>query len=106
MDITTFDAISRQFGNALDRRKAVRSLGIGAAILTAGSITLPADDAAATRRHKKRRKHHKERCARHGDGCGAIDENREYTAPYCCHPYTCMYGSRNGSSSWTCQVAP
>ena len=60
------------------------------------------------RRRRKHRKHNKrqERCGRQGDGCGALDaDTGEFTPPYCCQGYQCVYGTSNGSSTWTCQAS-
>lgn len=105
MDSTTFDAVSRLVSKGLSRRDALRRLAAGSVALAAGGVLLPADDASARRRRKKHRKHDRQRCGRHGDGCGALNEDNEPTAPYCCHSYACVYASSNGSSSWTCQLA-
>ena len=106
MDAGRFDSVSRLVGKRLTRRETLRRLAAGPVFLAAGGVLLQADDASAKRRRKKRRKHQRERCGRHGDGCGALDENNESTAPYCCHGYECVYDTNNGSGSWTCQAAP
>ena len=104
MDSVTFDGVTRWVGNGLTRRGMLRGLVAGAATLAGASALLPADDAAARRRRKRKsRKQHQrhETCGRHGDGCGALDENGHYTPPYCCHGYYCHYDPSGGT--WTCQ---
>jgi hypothetical protein len=107
MDTTAFDAATRLFGSGLTRRAAIRGLVAGVATLTAGGMLLPAEDGAAKRRRRKNKKRrhgkHHDRCGRHGDGCGAYDaDTGEYTPPYCCHGYECVYDPDGGS--WTCQA--
>lgn len=109
MDTGTFDTVVRRFGSGMTRREAIRGLVAGAAALTGGGVLLQAEDASAKRRRRKHRKQrrHREWCGRHGDGCGAFDaDTGEYSAPYCCHGYECIYSTSNGSSSWTCQARP
>jgi hypothetical protein len=109
MDTVKFDAVSRLFGQGMTRREALRGLVAGAAAVTAGGTLLQVEDASAKRRRRKHRKQksHQVRCGRHGDGCGAFDaDTGEFTPPYCCHGYECVYSASNGSSSWTCQVRP
>jgi hypothetical protein len=109
MDTVKFDAVSRLFGQGMTRREALRGLVAGAAAVTAGGTLLQVEDASAKRRRRKHRKQksHQDRCGRHGDGCGAFDaDTGEFTPPYCCHGYECVYSTSNGSSSWTCQVRP
>lgn len=105
MDGATFDAVSRLVRGGVTRREAARRLAAGAVALATGGALLRPSDAVATRRRKKHRKHNRQRCGRHGDGCGALNEDNEPTAPYCCHSHVCVYASSNGSSSWTCQLA-
>ncbi len=105
MDTTTFDAVARLFGSGMTRRTALRGLAAGVATLTAGGMVFQAEDAAARRRRRKkhrRRNNDHDRCGRHGDGCGALNENGEYTPPYCCHGYECVYHPDN--VSWTCEA--
>ena len=109
MDKTRFDAVARLFGSGMTRREALRGLVAGAAAVTVGGAVLSVEDASAKRRKKNRKKNRhqdQDQCGRHGDGCGALDENGEYTPPYCCHGYECVYTSSNGSSTWTCQAVP
>jgi hypothetical protein len=112
MDTVKFDAVARLFGSGMTRREALRGLVAGAAAITAGGAARPAQAASpklGRRKHRKHRKHrtHQDWCGRHGDGCGALDvDTGEFTPPYCCHGYECVYGTSNGSSSWTCQARP
>ncbi|MBW3634109.1 MAG: hypothetical protein KY456_13880 [Chloroflexi bacterium] len=119
MDTTKFDSVTRLFGSGMTRREALRGLVAGAAVLTAGSALLQAEDASARRRRRKSRKNGKQNqnqnpnghqdstCGVHGDGCGALDaDTGEFTPPYCCHGYACTYNNSNGSTTWTCQAVP
>jgi hypothetical protein len=56
MDITTFDTISRTVATAQTRRSALRGLVAGAAILVAGGLLLPGEDAAGKRRKRRKGK--------------------------------------------------
>jgi hypothetical protein len=113
MDTGKFDAVARLFGNGMTRREALRGLVAGAVAVTAGGAVHAGQ--AASPKLRRRRKHRKQRrqrtpqdwCGRHGDGCGALDaDTGEFTPPYCCHGYECVYSTSNGSSSWTCQARP
>jgi hypothetical protein len=104
MDSVSFDDVSRLVGSGLTRRGMLRGLVAGAAALTGADALLHADEATARRRrkHKTRRSHQDQgTCGRQDDGCGALDENGEYSPPYCCHGYYCHYDPDGGT--WTCQ---
>jgi hypothetical protein len=115
MDTVKFDAVSRLVGSGMSRRQALRGLVAGAVALGAGGAVHSVEAASpqiGPGRRRKQRKHRKHAqrqdwCGRQGDGCGAFDaDTGEYSAPYCCHGYECVYSSNNGSSTWTCQAMP
>jgi hypothetical protein len=109
MDTGTFDTVVRRFGSGLTRREALRGLVAGVAALGAGGAVASVEAASPKlrrRRKQRRRQRRPEWCGRHGDGCGAFDaDTGEYSAPYCCHGYECVYDS-DGTSTWTCQAIP
>jgi hypothetical protein len=110
MDTVTFDRISRLVGSGISRRQALRGLVAGVAALTAGGAVASVEAASPQigprrRRKQRRQKRRQNWCGRQGDGCGALDgDTGEYSAPYCCHGYECVYATSNGSSTWTCQA--
>ena len=108
MDTVKFDTVTRLFGSGMTRREALRGLVAGAVAVTAGGAVLSVEAASPQlRRRRKNRKQnqHNDHCGRHGDGCGALDaDTGEFTPPYCCHGYECVYNSSNSSSTWTCQA--
>ena len=110
MDTVKFDTVTRLVGQGMTRRQALRGLvAAGAAITAGGAIRSGQAASPQLRRRRKHRKHtkHQDWCGRQGDGCGALDgDTGEYSAPYCCHGYECVYSTSNGSSSWTCQARP
>lgn len=110
MDTTKFDSVARLFGSGMTRREALRGLVAGAVAVTAGGAVLSVGDASAKRRRRRKNRkqnQHQDHCGVHGDGCGALDaDTGDFTPPYCCHGYECVYTSSNGSSTWTCQALP
>ena len=114
METSTFDTISRRFGTGLTRRQGLRGLVAGVVALSAGGAvgSVQAASPQLRRRRKQRRQSNRHQqpqrsCGVQGDGCGALDaDTGQYSAPYCCHGYECVYSSSNGSSSWTCQARP
>jgi hypothetical protein len=108
MTTDRFDTATRRLGSAMTRRGVLQRV-VGAALTVAGGgIFLPAAETAARRKRRKHKNRQRTRrhdiCGRHGDGCGALNDLGEYTPPYCCHGYTCVYAPDAGT--WTCQTAP
>ena len=108
MTTDKFDAATRRLGNAVTRREAMRGVIATALIVAGGGMLLPAEETAAKRKRRKHKNRQQTRrheiCGRHGDGCGALNDLGEYTPPYCCHGYTCVYAPDAGT--WTCQTIP
>ena len=116
METSTFETISRRFGTGLTRRQGLRGLVAGVVALGAGgavgSVQAASPQLRRRRKQRRQRRHTtsptpQNSCGVQGDGCGALDaDTGQYSAPYCCHGYECVYSSSNGSSSWTCQARP
>jgi hypothetical protein len=112
MDAVKFDAVSRLVGSGMSRRQALRGLVAGVVALSASGAVLSVEAASpqigpGRRRKQRRQKRRQNWCGRQGDGCGALDaDTGEYSAPYCCHGYECVYDASSGSSTWTCQATP
>ena len=110
MDMVTFDTVVRRFGRGMTRRAALRGLVAGAVAITAGGAVRSVE--AASPQLRPRRKHRRQnkrqdRCGRQDDSCGAFDaDSGDYSAPYCCRGYECVYDAVSGSSTWTCQALP
>ena len=104
MDSQTFDGLTKHVGRSLTRRGVLRNLVASAAAISGVSALLQRETAAKKR--KKHKTHRSQRprewCGRHGDGCGALNEDGEFTPPYCCHGYLCHYDQEGGT--WTCQA--
>ena len=108
MESVTFDTVVRRFGSGMTRRVALRGLVAGAVALSAGGAVSSVEAASpqlGRRRKHRRHTRRQDRCGRQADGCGAFDaDTGEYSAPYCCHGYECVYNASTGSSTWTCQA--
>jgi len=113
METSTFETISRRFGTGLTRRQALRGLVAGVVALGAGGAVGSVEAASPQlrrrrkqRRQSKRHQQPQEWCGVQGNGCGALDaDTGEYSAPYCCQGYACVYDASTGSSTWTCQAS-
>jgi len=102
MDTTTFDGLTRNLGNTLNRRSALRGLVAGAAALVAGGAILQADDASARRRRKKSKKTKKNQNQNTGGAqtlpIGAFCES----SAQCPSSYICEVPVNAGNSDRTC----